>query len=144
MPPVKTQPNPNDPDVVHLAKAIIQHESGGNFDAVGDAGTSHGAAQWQPATWKAQAKTILGNDKAEMTPQNQKAVLAGSIAIDKANGLNPAQIAAKWNSGSPTGWEKKIGVTKINGQDIKYNVPQYVKAVTDLYQQNKTQAGGQN
>ncbi len=52
--------NPNDPDVIALSKAIIQHESGGDFNAVGDAGTSHGAAQWQPATWKAQAHDVLG------------------------------------------------------------------------------------
>lgn len=130
-------PNPNDPSVIALSKAIFQHESGGDFNAVGDAGTSHGAGQWQPATWKAQAKTILGDENAPMTPENQKAVIQGSIAIDKANGLNPAQIAAKWNSGSPDGWENKIGKTTINGQQISYNVPAYVKSVTDLYQQYK-------
>lgn len=133
--------NPNDPDVIALSKAIIQHESGGDFNAVGDAGTSHGAAQWQPATWKAQAQDILGDPNAKMTPENQKAVIAGSIAKDKASGLNPAQIAAKWNSGQPDNWENKIGTTTINGQQIKYNVPQYVKSVTDLYQQYKGQGG---
>lgn len=131
--------NPNDPDVIALSKAIIQHESGGDFNAVGDAGTSHGAAQWQPETWKAQAKEVLGDENAQMTPQNQKAVIQVEIAKDKAAGLNPAQIAAKWNSGSPTGWENKIGTTSINGQQIKYNVPAYVKSVTDLYQQYKGQ-----
>lgn len=129
--------NPNDPDVIALSKAIFQHESGGDFNAVGDAGTSHGAGQWQPATWKAQAKDVLGDENAAMTPQNQKAVIQVTIAKDKASGLNPAQIAAKWNSGQPDGWENKIGTTTINGQQIKYNVPAYVKAVTDLYQQNK-------
>lgn len=137
-----TKPNPNDPDVIALSRAILKRESGGNFNAVGDAGTSHGAGQWQSATWKAQAKQVLGDENAAMTPQNQKAVIAGSVAIDKANGLNPAQIAAKWNSGQPNGWENKIGVTTINGQQIKYNVPQYVKDVTDLYRQYKT-AGAQ-
>lgn len=136
-------PNPNDPDVINLSKAIFKRESGGNFDAVGDAGTSHGAGQWQPGTWKSQAKQVLGNEAAEMTPENQKAVIQGSVAIDKANGLNPAQIAAKWNSGSPTGWENKIGTTTINGQQIKYNVPQYVKDVTDYYQQFKVESGQQ-
>lgn len=133
--------NPNDPDVIALSKAIFQHESGGNFDAVGDAGTSHGAGQWQAATWKAQAKDVLGDANAQMTPDNQKAVIQVSIAKDKAAGLNPAQIAAKWNSGSPTGWENKIGTTTINGQQIHYDVPAYVKAVTDLYHQNKGSTG---
>lgn len=133
--------NPNDPDVIALSKAIFQHESGGDFNAVGDAGTSHGAGQWQPATWKAQAHDVLGDPNAPMTPDNQKAVIQVSIAKDKASGLNPAQIAAKWNSGQPDGWENKIGTTTINGQQVKYNVPAYVKAVTDLYHQNKGATG---
>lgn len=133
--------NPNDPDVIALSKAIFQHESGGDFNAVGDAGTSHGAGQWQAPTWKAQAHDVLGDENAPMTPGNQKAVIQVSIAKDKASGLNPAQIAAKWNSGHPDGWENKIGTTTINGQQIHYDVPAYVKAVTDLYQQNKGQSG---
>lgn len=137
--------NPNDPDVIALSKAIFQHESGGNFNAVGDAGTSHGAGQWQEGTWKAQAKDVLGDENAQMTPANQKAVIQVSIAKDKAAGLNPAQIAAKWNSGSPTGWENKVGTTTINGQAIHYDVPKYVKDVTDLYHQYKGQnIGGTN
>lgn len=133
--------NPNDPDVIALSKAIFQHESGGDFNAVGDAGTSHGAGQWQPATWKTQAKDVLGDENAAMTPDNQKAVIQVTLAKRKAAGLNPAEIAAEWNSGSPTGWENKIGTTTINGQQIKYNVPQYVKSVTDLYQQYKGSTG---
>lgn len=138
-----TQVNPNDPTVIALSKAIFHHESGGDFNAVGDAGTSHGAGQWQAPTWKAQAKDILGDENSQMTPENQKAVIQGTVAKRKAAGLNPAQIAAEWNSGSPEGWEKKIGTTTINGQQIKYDVPAYVKSVTDLYQQYKTQGASQ-
>lgn len=134
--------NPNDPDVIDLSKAIIQRESGGNFNAVGDAGTSHGAGQWQAATWKSQAKDVLGDENAQMTPANQKAVIQVTVAKRKAAGLNPAQIAAEWNSGSSKGWENKIGTTTINGQKIHYDVPAYVKAVTDLYQKNKASRGG--
>lgn len=140
MPP--TQPsavNPNDPDVIALSKAIFQHESGGDFNATGDAGTSHGAGQWQKGTWSTEAQHVLGTADAPMTPQNQKAVIQGTIAQDKAAGLNPAQIAAKWNSGSPMGWENKVGTTTINGKQIAYNVPKYVKSVTDLYHQYKSQ-----
>lgn len=133
--------NPNDPDVINLAKAISQRESGGNFNAVGDAGTSHGFAQWQTPTWKAQAKDVLGNENAEMTPDNQKAVLQVTIAKRKAAGLNPAQIAAEWNSGKSTGWENHVGTTTINGQKIHYDTPKYVKDVTELYQQYKGQSG---
>lgn len=129
--------NPNDPDVIALSKAIFQKESGGDFNAVGDNGTSHGAGQWQASTWKAQAKDVLGDENAQMTPENQKAVIQVTIAKDKAAGLNPAQIAAKWNSGSATNWENKVGTNTINGQPIKYDVPAYVKGVTELYQKNK-------
>ncbi len=126
-----------DQDVINLAKAIRQRESGGNFNAVGDAGTSKGAYQWQPGTWKGHAKEILGDENAEMTPDNQNAVAYGVILKDKQKGLNPAQIAAKWNSGQPDGWENKIGTTTINGKKIKYDVPAYVKEVTDTYQKLK-------
>lgn len=133
--------NPNDPDVIALSKAIFQRESGGNFNAVGDAGTSHGAGQWQPGTWKAQAKDVLGDENAPMTPQNQKAVIQVTVAKRKAAGLNPAQIAAEWNSGRSTGWENHVGTTTINGQQIHYDTPRYVKDVTDLYHQYKGSQG---
>lgn len=126
-----------DQDVINLAKAIRQKESGGDFNAVGDNGTSRGAYQWQAATWKGHAKEILGDENAEMSRDNQQAVAYGMIKTWKDQGLNPAQIAAKWNSGSEKGWENKIGTTIINGKPIQYNVPQYVKDVTDTYQQFK-------
>lgn len=123
----------------NLTKAIFQHESGNNFNAVGDAGTSHGAGQWQDATWKAQAQEVLGDANAPMTPQNQSVVAQGSIRKLIKEGKNAAQIAAIWNSGSDQGWENKIGTTTINGQQIHYDVPKYVKDVTDLYHQYKGQ-----
>lgn len=122
-----------DQDVINLAKAIRQHESGGNFNAKGKSQES-GAYQWTPDTWKAHSKQILGNENAEMTPANQNAVAYGVLKTWKDAGLNPAQISAKWNSGSEKGWENKIGVNKFG---VEYNVPKYVKSVTDLYQQNK-------
>lgn len=144
-------PNSNFDDPVvatqakNFTKAIFQHESGMNYNATGDAGTSHGAGQWQPATWKLQAKDVLGDENAPMTPENQSVVAQGTFRhwftpIEKGGlGLNAAQGAAKWNSGSPDGWENKVGTATINGQPVKYNVPQYVKSITDLYQQYKGQ-----
>lgn len=139
--------NLNDPAIAeqaqNLTKAIFQKESGLNYNAVGDAGTSHGAGQWQPETWKAQAGDILGDPNAPMTPENQSVVAQGTIRKMIAQGKNAAQIAATWNSGSDTGWENKVGVATINGQRVPYNVPQYVKDVTDLYQHYKNQSVGQ-
>ncbi len=126
-----------DNDVINLAKAIRQTESGGNFDAVGDNGTSHGAYQWQANTWKAHAKQALGDENAPMTPSNQNAVAYTVLKSWKDEGLNPAQAAARWNSGSDKGWENKVGDTVINGKTIHYDVPKYVKSVTDAYQLSK-------
>jgi Transglycosylase-like domain len=125
-----------DMGAVNLAKAIRQTESGGDFNAKGASGES-GAYQWTPATWQSHASQILGNANAPMTPANQNAVAYGVIKSWKDAGLNAAQIAAKWNSGSADGWENKIGV---NSKGVPYNVPQYVKSVTDAYQAIK--AGG--
>lgn len=122
-----------DNDVINLAKAIRQTESGGDFNAKGASGES-GAYQWTAPTWKAHAGTVLGNPNAEMTPSNQNAVAYKMLKTWKDQGLNPAQIAAKWNSGSEVGWENKRGT---NSYGVQYDVPRYVKSVTDAYQQVK-------
>lgn len=126
-----------DQNVINLAKAIRQTESGGNFDAKGGSGES-GAYQWMPDTWKAHAGEVLGNPNAEMTPANQNAVAYQTLKKWKDQGLNPAQIAAKWNSGSEVGWENKRGV---NSAGVQYDVPKYVASVTSAYQ--KVKAGSQ-
>jgi len=142
--PRPTQPTPPkqvdsgiDNDVINLARAIREHESGGNFKAVGDAGTSTGAYQFQPATWRGYAKDVLGDANAPMTRENQNAVAYGKMKEWKDSGLNVAQIAAKWNSGSEKGWENKVGTTTINGKPIKYDVPAYVSSVIEKYQNQK-------
>lgn len=119
-----------DQEAVNLAKSIRQTESGGDFNAKGKSGES-GAYQWMPETWKAQAQSVLGDANAPMTPDNQQAVAYMTIKQWKDQGLNPAQIAAKWNSGSETGWENKVGT---NAAGAHFDVPKYVKSVTDAYQ----------
>lgn len=134
MNPVQPQTN-MDIGAVNLAKAIRQTESGGNFNAKGASGES-GAYQWTAPTWSSHAQQILGDPKAPMTPSNQNAVAYGIIKQWKDQGLNVAQIAAKWNSGSSTDWENKVGT---NSYGVQYNVPAYVKKVTDAYQGFKSQ-----
>lgn len=129
-----------DQDAVNLAKAIRERESGGNFKAVGDAGTSKGGYQWQAGTWKEHAKKTLGDENAPMTPENQNAVAYKMIKTWKDQGKTPAQIAAKWNSGQFDNWENKRGHNKKLGLD--YDVPAYVKAVTDNYQRIKAESSG--
>lgn len=135
-------PTVNDIEAENLAKAIRQRESGGNFNAVGDAGTSKGGYQFQEGTWKQYAKEILGDENSEMTPQNQNAVAYGKIKTWKDGGKNAAQIAAMWNAGENIGdkWVDHKGKTNINGKVLSYDTPQYVKDVTDLYQQFKGQS----
>ena len=124
-----------DNDVINLAKAIRQHESGGKFDAKG-ASKEYGAYQFTKPTWQNYAKQVLGDQNAQPTPSNQNAVAYGMIKTWKDQGLNPAQIAAKWNSGSEKGWENKRGVNKYG---VRYDVPAYVSKVTGLYQQYRGQ-----
>lgn len=130
-----------DQDVINIAKAIREKESNNNFNAVGDNGTSGGAYQWQKNTWKEHSNIVFGK-VVEMTPANQNTVAYGVMKTWKDQGLNPAQIAAKWNSGSEVGWENKIGYNAKIG--VSYNVPAYVKDVTERYQRIKNQSATSN
>lgn len=122
---------PLDPKVVALAQAIRTVESNNNFTAKGASG-EYGAYQWMPASWKGDAQQVLGNPNAPMTPANQNAVAYSIIKSWKDQGLNPAQIAGKWNSGMANGWENNVGT---NAEGVQYNTPKYVKSVVGLYQQ---------
>lgn len=128
-----------DMGAINLAKAIRQKESGGNFNAKGDNGTSSGAYQWQQATWKEHARTVLGDANAPMTPENQNAVAYGMVKKWKDEGLTVPEIASKWNTGQATGWEKKVGTTTLGGKELKYDAPSYVIGVTELYQKYKSE-----
>lgn len=145
-----TKPQP-DLQALALTKAIRKNESGGNYNASGDVGTSSGAYQYQTNTWKQYSKEVLGVDNAPMTPENQNAVTYGKVKMWKDEGFGPAEIAAAWNAGEGKAksgsWTSNIGVNKINGVDVPYNTPEYAKKVVDtfkqLYPQVQQQYGGQ-
>lgn len=126
-----------DEQAIALTKAIRQKESGGDYNAVGDVGTSTGAYQYQSGTWKMYAKEILGDENAEMSEPNQNAVTYGKIKQWKDQGLGPAEIAARWNAGDRKDWQNHIGTTTINGKQVSYNTPQYVKDVVDIFKKNE-------
>jgi hypothetical protein len=146
-PAATAQPVVMDQQVINLAKSIRQAESGsasspdGNFNAAGDyvngVPTSKGAYQFQAATWKGWAQDVLGDSNAVMSADNQNAVAYGKIKQWKDQGLNPAQIAAKWNSNHEIGWENMIGTNPDT--KISYNVPAYVNKVMNNYQTFKAQ-----
>lgn len=135
---------PVDQDALDLTHAIALQESGSNgkpnYNAVGDNGTSHGAYQWQSGNFEAAAKAA-GLDPTDMSPVNQDKVAYSEVLKDKQAGLDPGQIASKWNSGSPDNWQNHSGTTIINGKAIHYDTPAYVKGVQKYYQQIKGSQG---
>jgi hypothetical protein len=127
-----------DQDAVNLAKAIRQHESGGDFNAQGKSGES-GAYQFTAPTWRGYAKEVLGDENAEMTPQNQNKVAYTKIKQWKDKGLNVGQIASSWNAGEgrPNAYkENNVGVNEFG---VHYDTPTYARKVAEIYQQTKGQ-----
>lgn len=97
-----------DGGVVKVMRAIRQVESQGNYQAVGDNGSSLGAYQWNndntplkpgelPTHWKSAAQQYLGNPNAPMTPENQNKVAYNQILAYKNEGRTPIEIDALWN-----------------------------------------------
>lgn len=128
MPPQQPQ---LDPQVVNLAKAIRQTESGGNFQAKGKSG-EYGAYQFMPDTWASSSQKYLGQNIPiqQATPQQQNEVAYKQIKEWKDQGYNVGQIASLWNSGTPE-WQNKVGTNKMG---VAYNVPKYVDSVANAYQ----------
>lgn len=130
-----------DPDVKNLASAIRRAETGNDpnaYNQVGDNGTSKGGYQFQQKTWKDWSKKHLGIDNAPMTVENQNKVAYNQIKEWKDQGLTPAQIASKWNSGDENAYQKahkgynaKLGV--------KYDTPEYTRKVSQYYTELKNQ-----
>lgn len=130
-----------DPQAVNLAKAIRQHESGGDFTARGKSG-EYGAYQYTPDTWNTDSQKYLGQSVSleQATPEQQNEVAYKKIKELKDQGNNVGQIASIWNSGSPE-WEGKTGT---NSYGVQYDVPKYVDSVSSLYQQYKSQTPKQS
>lgn len=129
---------PTDQQALALTHALALQESGHNgtpnYNAVGDAGTSKGAYQWQPGNFESAAKTA-GLDPNDFSPENQDKVAYSEVKAYKDKGYDPGQIASLWNSGSPNNWQNHSGTTTINGKAISYDTPAYVKGVQKYYQQ---------
>lgn len=137
---------PVDQDALRLTRAIALKESGvkgqPNYNAIGDAGTSKGAYQWQPGNFENAAKQY-GLDPNDFSPENQDKVAYAQIKSYKDKGYDPGQIASLWNSGSPNNWKDHSGTVTINGQKINYDTPAYVNGVKEYYQQLAQQEGTQ-
>lgn len=127
-----------DEQIVALAKAIRQHETG-NRTVAGQTGELSSRYQFLPSTWQAEAKRILGNANAPLTLENENKVAYTRMKEWKDKGYNPGQIASMWNSGNPDMYAKgEGGVGKSSANpNITFNVPKYVNEVYSLYNQYK-------
>lgn len=88
--------SPLDPKIVKVMGALKKIESGGDYNAVGDNGQSHGAYQWNKNNFKNQAKQF-NLDPEDFSPANQNKVAYARIKSLKEEGKQPEEIAALWN-----------------------------------------------
>ena len=142
-PTTPTQTPTLDPAVVNLAKAIRKQESGGNYTLPGASG-EYGAYQFTNDTWNGEApKYGINVPLKEATPEQQNAVAYNQIKAWKDAGKDVTQIASMWNAGEgePDAYTGKFSTGKpsigTNNFGFKYDVPSYVKAVTNNYLQFK-------
>lgn len=122
-----------DQQALNLAKAIRKAETGTSTDPYNAKGASgeSGAYQFMPETWKGWSKQYLGQENAPLSIENQNKVAYSRILELKNKGLSPAQIASAWNSGNPDAYKQnKVGT---NSQGVAYDVPTYVKKVSENY-----------
>lgn len=126
-----------DQQVIAMAKAIRQHETG-NRQVAGSSGEMASRYQFLPDTWKAGAAKYLGDANAPVTLENENKVAYYQIKEWKDKGYNPGQIAAAWNAGEGSlqgdRWKTMQGVNKYG---VKYDVPRYVNSVYSNYQKFK-------
>lgn len=140
-------PQALDPQVVALAKAVRQIESGGNPTAVGKSG-EYGAYQYEPGTWAVQSKAAGVNvplQQATLAQQNQ--VWYTWAKAQKDAGKNVGQIASMQNAGEgePDAYTGKFSNGQpskgTNPEGVPFDVPEYAKEVAKTYQQYKSQSG---
>lgn len=121
--PGTNQP-PIDQTALTLSRSIRNVESGGDYNAVGDNGKSHGAYQFNKDNFKNWA-TEQGLDPNDTSEQNQDHVAYNRIKGFLDKDVPPSQVAAIWN-----------GATYKNGQYQAIN-PAYVDKVKTEYQKQR-------
>lgn len=129
---------------IATTKALGYAENGGapnpNNESAGKTGELKSIFQFEPATWKADAKEYLGNENAPITPDNETAVVLQVVSKELKDGKSVKQIASNWNSGDYDAYTGKfstgkpsIGVNEKYG--VKYNVPAYANSVQNYVNQ---------
>lgn len=128
-------PEAQDQDVVRLAKAIRQVESGNNETAVGKSG-EFGLYQFMPDTWASTTRKY-GLDPNDRSRANQNKAAYLQIKELKDKGYKPDAISAFWNSGKLEGWQDNRGVNKYG---VAFDTPAYVEKVKNEYQGQRVTA----
>lgn len=128
-----------DPRAVNMAKAIRQHESGGDYSVQGKSG-EYGAYQFTEPTWNSYSKQYGINTpltQATRQQQNEVAVKKINEWITSGKAKNVGEVASMWNAGenAPQAYlQNNVGTNKYG---VKFNTPEYAKKVAGYYQQIK-------
>jgi len=127
-----------DQDVVNLAKAIRQVESGNRAVLPQEKGIG-GASRYQytTSTWQSVAQKYLGDANAPLTLENENKATYLRIKDWKDAGYNPAQIASMWNAGEGRPNAYKENWRGVNSYGVAYDTPAYVNKVYAEYQRQK-------
>jgi hypothetical protein len=140
--PATTTSSNLDPNVIALAKAIRQQETG-NRPIAGKTGELPSRYQFMPGTWKSSSEKYLGGGQShDLTLENENTVAYNIIKDLKDQGYNPGQIASIWNSGHPDPYYLGGGTGKgesSKAPGVYYDVPKYTKNVYNLYKNFKKQ-----
>ena len=124
-----------DNDVVNLAKAIRQHESGNRAVLPGEGSAVGGKSRYQYTheTWRSVAGKYLGDANTALNLQNENKATYLRIKDWKDKGFNPAQIASMWNAGEGRPDAYKQNWRGTNKYGVKYDTPAYVNRVYQTY-----------
>lgn len=121
-----------------LTKAIALQENGGkdptpeSYQTMGQSG-ERGLYQFTQPTWNQYAKEVLGNPKADPTPENQNAVAYGKVKKWLEDGYDERQIASMWNAGQGNPDAHTQGLSGTNKYGARYDVPKYANGVFNYY-----------
>lgn len=138
---------PLDPQLVTLAKAIRQKESGGSPTRRGSSG-EYGAYQFMPSTWAEKSRLAGVNvplEHATMEQQNEVAYKTLQTWKQQHPDWNVGNFASAWNAGEgePNAYTGSFSTGHpargTNEHGVAYDVPGYASDVADYYQQFKGQ-----
>lgn len=122
-----------DPKIKALVSAIGEAETGPSkpeaYTMSGKSG-EFGRYQYMPETWKEWSREFGVNEN-DKSIEAQNKVAYNKVKQWKEQGLNPAQIASKWNSGDENKY--KQGWKGTNSQGVQYDTPAYALKVSENY-----------